>query len=228
VVDRAGYARLEQATEAHPWAASTLHPYTFAAGGPPTRDNEVTLPAPTAYQLGDQVSVTTSEGLRTFIVSGVVRTAAPQALYVTDATAAELSNGKVAAVALFAAPGTDPATLAVRVRAALTDEPGLRVLTGDERRLAEPDTQAGLLVATASMLGDTAGMAVFVTIFVVAATFAFTVALRRESSHFFAQSVPHLGRSAAWSSVRRWPSARSAELPAAPSPRSSPHHASDG
>ena len=65
VVDRAGYARLDQATEAHPWAASTLHSYTFAAGGPPTRDNEVTLTAPTAYQPGDQVSVTTSEGLRT-------------------------------------------------------------------------------------------------------------------------------------------------------------------
>jgi putative ABC transport system permease protein len=179
VVDRAGYARLDQATEAHPWAASTLHSYTFAAGGPPTRDNEVTLTAPTAYQPGDHVSVTTSDGLRTFIVSGVVSTAAPQALYVTDATAAELSNAKVAAVALFAVPGTDPAALAVRVRAALTDEPGLRVLTGDDRRLAEPDPQAGLLVGTASLLGDTAGMAVFVTIFVVAATFAFTVALRR-------------------------------------------------
>jgi putative ABC transport system permease protein len=179
VVDRAGYARLDQATEAHPWSAAILHSYTLVGGGPPTSNDQVVLTAPTTHQPGDHLSVTTSDGPRPFTVSGVIRTDAPAVLYVTDATAAQLANNKVAAVALFAVSGTDTANLADRVRTALTGQPGLRVLTGDARRLGEPDPDAGLLVATASLLGDTAAMAVSVTIFVVAATFAFTVALRR-------------------------------------------------
>jgi putative ABC transport system permease protein len=179
VVDRAGYARLDQATEAHPWSAAALHSYTLVAGGPPNGDDQVVLTAPTRHRPGDHLSVTTFDGPRPFTVSGVIRTDAPAVLYVTDDTAARLANNKVAAVALFAVSGTDTANLADRVRTALVGQPGLRVLTGDARRLGEPDPDAGLLVATASLLGDTAAMAVSVTIFVVAATFAFTVALRR-------------------------------------------------
>ncbi|MDH2424356.1 ABC transporter permease [Sphaerisporangium sp. TRM90804] len=180
VVDRAGYAGFGGATEAHPWTAAALHPYRMTAGGPPTGDGEVVLTAPAGQRPGDAVVVATADGPRRFVVSGVVETGAPPALYVTEATAARLAGGRVAAVALLAAPGAAPEAIAGRAAAVLRGEyPHLRVLTGDDRRSAEPDPDAGLLVATVSLVGSTAGLAGFVAAFVVAGTFAFTVAQRR-------------------------------------------------
>ncbi|GIH00614.1 ABC transporter permease [Plantactinospora mayteni] len=150
------------------------------AGGPPVADDQVVLTAPTDRRPGDTVVVSTVDGPRRFTVSGVVETAAGPALYVTGPTAARLARGRVAAVAVFAAPGTDPEALAGRVTATLSGRyPQLRVLTGAQRRSAEPDPDAGLLVATASLVGSTAGLAGFVCVIVVAGTFAFTVAQRR-------------------------------------------------
>lgn len=56
-----------------------------------------------------------------------------------------------------------------------------RVLTGDDRRLAdpEPDRDAQALVAVNSVLGTAGGVSAFVSVFVVSSTFAFAVALRR-------------------------------------------------
>nr|WP_055700877.1 MULTISPECIES: ABC transporter permease [Streptomyces] len=56
-----------------------------------------------------------------------------------------------------------------------------RVLTGDERRLADPGAgdDAEALVAVNSFLGTAGGVAAFVSVFVTASTFAFVVALRR-------------------------------------------------
>ncbi|MEV8018901.1 FtsX-like permease family protein [Streptomyces sp. NPDC086554] len=56
-----------------------------------------------------------------------------------------------------------------------------RVLTGDERRLADPGTarEAEALVAVNSFLGTAGGVSAFVSVFVTASTFAFVVALRR-------------------------------------------------
>ncbi|WP_137988592.1 ABC transporter permease [Streptomyces vilmorinianum] len=56
-----------------------------------------------------------------------------------------------------------------------------QVLTGDDRRLAdpEPERDAEALVALNSLLGTAGGVTTFVSVFVVASTFAFAVALRR-------------------------------------------------
>lgn len=56
-----------------------------------------------------------------------------------------------------------------------------RVLTGGERRLADPGTarDAEALVAVNSFLGTAGGVSAFVSVFVTASTFAFVVALRR-------------------------------------------------
>ncbi|WP_329119073.1 ABC transporter permease [Streptomyces sp. NBC_01353] len=56
-----------------------------------------------------------------------------------------------------------------------------QVLTGNERRLAdpEPERDAEALVALNSLLGTAGGVTTFVSVFVVASTFAFAVALRR-------------------------------------------------
>ncbi|HEY9368871.1 ABC transporter permease, partial [Streptomyces sp.] len=56
-----------------------------------------------------------------------------------------------------------------------------QVLTGIDRRLADPDPErdAHALVALNSLLGTSGGVTSFVSVFVVASTFAFAVALRR-------------------------------------------------
>ncbi|MFI2352237.1 ABC transporter permease [Streptomyces sp. NPDC019443] len=56
-----------------------------------------------------------------------------------------------------------------------------QVLTGDDRRRADPDSErdAEALVAVNSLLGTAGGVSAFVSVFVVASTFAFAVALRR-------------------------------------------------
>lgn len=55
-----------------------------------------------------------------------------------------------------------------------------RVLTGDGRRLADPDAgrDAQALVTLDALLGTAGGVTAFVSVFVVASTFAFAVALR--------------------------------------------------
>ncbi|MFG2651588.1 FtsX-like permease family protein [Streptomyces sp. NPDC048436] len=56
-----------------------------------------------------------------------------------------------------------------------------RVLTGGERRLADPEPgrDAEALVAVNSLLGTAGGVSAFVSVFVTASTFSFVVALRR-------------------------------------------------
>ncbi|GGS93922.1 ABC transporter permease [Streptomyces tanashiensis] len=68
---------------------------------------------------------------------------------------------------------------AAEVRALVGDR--ARVLTGNERRQADPDPErdARALVALNALLGTSGGVTAFVSVFVVASTFAFAVALRR-------------------------------------------------
>ncbi|WP_030694637.1 ABC transporter permease [Streptomyces globisporus] len=68
---------------------------------------------------------------------------------------------------------------AAEVRALVGDR--ARVLTGAERAQADPDPErdARALVALGALLGTSGGVTAFVSVFVVASTFAFAVALRR-------------------------------------------------
>ncbi|MCD2466086.1 FtsX-like permease family protein [Streptomyces sp. MBT42] len=68
---------------------------------------------------------------------------------------------------------------AAEVRALVGDR--AQVLTGDERRRADPDhdRDADALVGVNALLGTSGGVTAFVSVFVVASTFAFAVALRR-------------------------------------------------
>lgn len=56
-----------------------------------------------------------------------------------------------------------------------------QVLTGDDRRRADPATErdAEALLTVNALLGTAGGITAFVSVFVVASTFAFAVALRR-------------------------------------------------
>ncbi|OLF19120.1 ABC transporter permease [Actinophytocola xanthii] len=179
IVEHVSYARFGAATEARPWAARALRPGGLAAGGPPTRPEHVVITAPTETRVGEEVTVVTVEGPRRFTVSGIIETPAEPALYVANDLAARLAGGRVAAIALVPAPGVDPTTLGEDVRAALDAFPMLRVLTGDDRRGAELDPEAGLYVGVTSLAGSVAGLSGFVAVYIVAGTFRFTVTQRR-------------------------------------------------
>jgi putative ABC transport system permease protein len=177
LVDYAGPASAAGApgSTAHPWSSAALHPYSWVAGGPPSGPDSVVLTAPTAHRPGDRITLQTAGGPRAVTVSGVLSATIP-AFYVTDQTASELAGGRVDAVALTARPGT--ADLADRVRAVVGGEP-VRVLTGSHRHDAEPAPDDDQLVGAIALLGSTAGVAGFVSVFVVAGTFGYAVAARR-------------------------------------------------
>jgi putative ABC transport system permease protein len=180
VLDYAGYASARGAPgdTVHPWAAASLHHYTWVSGGPPARPGQIVLTAPTGLGPGGRIVLQTAVGQRRFTVSGVIRTTAQAAFYATGAVAARLAGGRIGAVALTGPPGEPVAVLAAQARAASHGQP-VRVLTGDHRRDAEPDPDAGLFAVAASLLGTTSGLAGFVSVFVVASTFAYAVAARR-------------------------------------------------
>ncbi|WP_433206777.1 FtsX-like permease family protein [Dactylosporangium sp. CS-047395] len=143
---------------AHPWSAAALHGLPADAG--PQRDDEVVV-------AGARTGELTILG-RTFRIAGTVP--GPEAVYLTDRAAEELSGGRIDAIAV-------PGMSAADVRKAVGDGP--RLLTGDARAEAEPNPDGDLLAVAASLMGTTAGVAAFVAVFVVAGTFAFAVAQRR-------------------------------------------------
>ncbi|MFI1990395.1 ABC transporter permease [Actinoplanes sp. NPDC020271] len=167
VVDRRIPAMIgDMAADVHPWASATLHPASLTAGRPPAADGEAVVTVASGRQVGELFDVRTADATHTWKVTGVVT--GPAAVYVTDASAAALAGGRVDAVA-FRDGG---AAEAVR-------ESGLQVLTGDRRALAEPDPDRDAMADTIALLGTFSGLAVLVSIFVVAGTFAFAVSQRR-------------------------------------------------
>ncbi len=185
VVDYAAPAQVAGAggDTLHPWAAASLHRYTWVSGAPPRGPGQLVVTAPTSLRPGDQVTAQTAAGPRGFTVSGVIRTTAQPASYAAGPVAARLAGGRIDAIALTSHERGDhfaasSGALLARVTA-LTRGQDLRVLTGDHRRDAEPDPDADLLSVTAALLGTTAGLAGFVSVFVVAGTFAYAVAVRR-------------------------------------------------
>jgi putative ABC transport system permease protein len=180
VLDYAGYASALGAPggTVHPWAAASLHGYTWVSGGPPARPGQIVLTAPARLGPGRGIVLQTAGGPRRFTVSGVIRTGAQAAFYATEAVAAQLAGGRIDAVALTGPPGEPVAALAARARAAARGQP-VRVLTGDHRSEAEPDPGGDLFAVAASLLGTTSGLAGFISVFVVASTFAYAVAARR-------------------------------------------------
>ncbi|MCL2091872.1 MAG: ABC transporter permease [Micrococcales bacterium] len=179
VVDYAGPASVVGAPgdSVHPWSASSLHPFAWESGGAPDGDDQVVLTAPTDHAPGDRVTAQTVAGPVELVVSGVISTDALPALYTTDERAAGLADHRIAALALTARDGAVPG-LVEQVRRVTTAD-AVRVLTGDGRRAAEPDPESDLFELAAVLLGYTAGVSAFVSVFVVSSTFAYAVAARR-------------------------------------------------
>ncbi|MFL6075091.1 MAG: FtsX-like permease family protein [Mycobacteriales bacterium] len=155
-----------------PWSAAAAAPYRLVAGRPPRTAGEIVLTG--GATPGEVVTVYTARGPAPYTVAGVARPAraAPDEtpVFFTDDQAARLSP-RVTALAVW--PGT--AAGAVR-RAAGADA---TVLTGAGRASLEPDVVHRRARTVTGLLAIMTGVATFVSIFVVASTFAYGVAQRR-------------------------------------------------
>ncbi|WP_063733385.1 ABC transporter permease [Streptomyces sp. RTd22] len=158
----------------HPWSTAAFARYEIGAGRAPRAADEVVISGAWAKP-GERVRT----GGGTVRVVGTVRIAGTpvgrgfeNAVFYTDQRAARLSPRSVQ-LAVDAAPAA--------VRAAVRGSEGGRVLTGDGRRDADPgpDRDREALMAMNALFGTAGGVTAFVSVFVVASTFAFAVAQRR-------------------------------------------------
>ncbi|MCP2341761.1 ABC transporter permease [Actinomadura rupiterrae] len=155
----------------HPWSVARFGGYRLTAGTAPRRPDEIVLATGEA-RVGDRVSVLTASAERPYTVSGTVtRVGFEHAVFFADAEAARLSP-RVDGLAVTGLP--DAARRAVEAS-------GVSVLTGDARHDADPDPdrERRALNDADVLLGIAAGIAGFVAVFVVASTFALSVAQRR-------------------------------------------------
>ncbi|MFJ7779113.1 FtsX-like permease family protein [Streptomyces yangpuensis] len=152
----------------HPWPVAAFAPYALDAGRAPSADDEVV----TTGWARPGTRLTTDRGPVT-VVGTVAERGSEAAVFWTDTRAAALSPAVHRIVV-----AADPAA----VRAAVGQDPDVRVLTGHDRRYADPDPDrdAEALLAVNALLGTAGGVTGFVSVFVVASTFAFAVAQRRK------------------------------------------------
>lgn len=175
----AGKSRPAQDTEArvgHPWPVAAAAPYRLTSGRAPTAPGEIvvtTRPGGAPLRTGDRVLVRTPAGNAPRTVVGTLAGRGfEDAVFFTDDEAARIS------------PDIDALVVhadATAVRRALGPDSGMDVLTGHDRRRADPDPDrdARALVSVNALLGTAAGITLFVSAAVVASTFSFAVAQRR-------------------------------------------------
>ncbi|MFE9054883.1 FtsX-like permease family protein [Streptomyces mutabilis] len=152
----------------HPWSTAAFAPYGIDAGRAPRAAGEVVV-------TGDWAAP--GERLRTDrgvveVVGTVPDRGFENAVFYTDAEAARLSPLSLQLVVYADASA---------VRDAVRGSAGVRVLTGDERRYADadPERDSEAMTAMNALFGTAGGVSAFVSVFVVASTFAFAVAQRR-------------------------------------------------
>ncbi|MFE1289786.1 FtsX-like permease family protein [Streptomyces sp. NPDC058751] len=152
----------------HPWSTARFAPYELEAGRAPEAPDEVVVSGDWARP-GARVR---TGGGTVRVVGTVAGLGFENAVFYTDTRAAGLSPRSLQLVV-----DADAAA----VRAAVRDGDGVRVLTGDARRYADadPDRDSEALAALNAMFGTAGGVTGFVSVFVVASTFAFSVAQRR-------------------------------------------------
>ncbi len=167
----------------HNWDAAVLAPFTLRGGDAPATAGEVVLDADSARRagvgIGGQVRITTRAGTVAYKVSGVVDgTSRQSAVFFTPERAAELAGrpGRAHAIGVLAEPGTEPETLAERVRAVTG---GAEVATGVERSSIEFLDVSQTRVLLLAIAGSFGGFALLVAVFVVASTLALTINQRR-------------------------------------------------
>ncbi|MEU2618705.1 ABC transporter permease [Streptomyces sp. NPDC007157] len=152
----------------HPWSVAAFAPYEITSGRAPRAADEVVVGG-TWAKPGQ--SLRTQHG-SVSVVGTVADRGFEHAVFYTDARAAQLQPRSVQLA-------TDADVAAVRNT--VKNITGVRVLTGAGRRYADPDPDRDreALTALNALFGTAGGVTAFVSVFVVASTFAFAVTQRR-------------------------------------------------
>ncbi|TWV32546.1 ABC transporter permease [Streptomyces misionensis] len=170
--DRSFPVRLNPGSGAtgHPWSSAAFAGYHLVAGRAPQAADEIVVGGDQAL-IGRQVQAATSDGAGHYRVVGVTGALRfESAVFFSDTEAERLSPGVNALV-------TDQNT---KQLSALVGGQAV-VLTGDDLTRLDTDSTGGAqaLANAQAMAGSTTGLAVFVAVFVVIATFAFATEQRR-------------------------------------------------
>nr|WP_243274829.1 ABC transporter permease [Streptomyces albus] len=183
VADRSFYAQLpgtEQRKgerQGHGWSSAALASYGLQAGKPPTKSDEVVLDQAYGHRPGERVTLLTADGPHRFTVSGTMD---GPGYYVTDARAASLSGG-VRVIGLTLVKSVSAADIASATRRVVaTARGGGEVFTGAGRDALAPRQDEVTRWIGGQVVTAMAALSVFVTVFIVSSTFAFTVAQRRQ------------------------------------------------
>ena len=157
--------------QGHGWSSAALGPYPLVVGRPPTADGEVVLGRDAGAAVGGTVQVLTGAGPAPYTVTGLVD---GPGVYLSDGAAARLAPG----VRLIGLLVDGPATEVAASVAAVVGHDG-QVLTGDARRAAEAEAYGRLRWIGTQILSAVGALALFVSVFLVASTFALAATQRR-------------------------------------------------
>lgn len=164
----------EAAAEAgHGWSSTRLAPYELTSGRGPQSDNEVVVGTDLGVAAGSTLPVGLTDGVHPYTVSG---TTDGHGFYFTDAEAARRDTG-VTTIGLLVSPASSVSDVADRAGGIVGDAGS--ALTGDARGVVEPGYITHKRFLGAQLIGAMAIMALFTTIFVVAATLALATTQRR-------------------------------------------------
>ncbi|GAB1646400.1 ABC transporter permease [Krasilnikovia sp. MM14-A1259] len=155
--------------QGHSWSTAGLAPYPLRSGLAPARDGEVVVGRALGLPPGSPVTLLTAAGPQAYTVTGTID---GPGLYVSDAAADRLAGG-VRLLGVQADPDADPAAIRAAAGAA-------RVVTGDDRDAAlEEASETRTRMIGAQLLTGMVTLGAFVSVFVVAATFALAAGQRR-------------------------------------------------
>ncbi|WP_196279504.1 FtsX-like permease family protein [Catellatospora vulcania] len=157
--------------DAYNWSAAALGGHRLRAGRAPAAAGEVVLGAAFDSPPGARVELLTASGPETFTVTG---TADGAGIWVGDRVAD--ARGAAQVIGLLTGADTDAATVAAAAVAAVGAD-GV-VLAGDARGALEPVGDARTRWIGMQVLSALSALGVFVSVFIVASTFAFATRQR--------------------------------------------------
>jgi putative ABC transport system permease protein len=166
---------LPGATVGYGWSATQLGGYRLAEGTAPHTDRELVAGSGLGVGTGERLTVLTAAGPADYVVSGVVAHGG-SGLWLSNRSADALAPG-VRTIGLRVASGADVGAVADSARAIMRTDG--KVLVQAERSALESRADARTRWIGLQLLTAVSALSGFVTVFVVAGTYAFSVAQRR-------------------------------------------------
>ncbi|MFI6072784.1 FtsX-like permease family protein [Actinoplanes sp. NPDC051343] len=157
------------------WAAATLGGFRLTEGAPPSADRDIAVGSGLGAATGAHLTVLTASGPADYLITGVVAHGGYR-LWLSDHSARTLAPG-VRAIGLRLTPGADVVAVADAARAFVRTRG--EVLADAERTTLEAPADARTRWIGLQVLVAVAALSGFVTAFIVAGTYAFSVAQRR-------------------------------------------------